>query len=72
MGSKDCGRSCLFPTVVSVRFAALRCSDSGRKCSILSVRSETVDVIGRENERVGGNPKPGKDDSKIFKCCAIF
>lgn len=30
MGDKDPGRSCLLPIVVSMRFAALRFSDSGR------------------------------------------
>lgn len=31
-----------------------------------------VDVIGRENERVGGNASPEKDDNRMFICCAAI
>lgn len=29
----------------------------------------TVDVKGTENERVGGNASPGKDDKRMLICC---
>lgn len=60
------GRSCLFPVVVRVRPGAARFSDEGRYDSIFSVRSVTVEVDGIENESVGGNESPGKDESSTL------
>jgi hypothetical protein len=60
------GSSCLLPVVVSARHGAARFSDSGRYDSIFSVRSITVEVDGSENESVGGNESPGKDESSTL------
>lgn len=60
------GSNCLFPVVVSARSSAVRFSDSGRYDSIFSVRSVIVEVDGIENESVGGNESPGKDESSTL------
>lgn len=60
------GSSCSFPVVVSVSLSAVRFSDSGRYDSIFSVRSVTVEVDGIENDSVGGNDSPGKDESSTL------
>lgn len=36
------------------------------------VRSATVDVEGREKERVGGRERPGKEVRRMFTGCEVI
>lgn len=39
---------------------------------IFSVRSETVEIDGKEKERVEGRESPGKDERRTFTLSAIL
>jgi len=47
-------------------------TDGGRREMTFSVRSETVEMDGREKETVEGSASPGKDERRMFTDSAML
>ena len=67
--TRDCkesadGKTCLL--LVVVRMRDCRESEDGRYDATFSVKSEMLEVEGKENVRVDGSDRPGKEDRRIL------
>lgn len=64
------GTTCLL--LVVVKMSDWNGTADGRRDTTFSVRSERVEMDGREKETVEGSESPGKDERRTLTCSAML